>query len=207
SCESMKPAEHARSRLDDLLSADALLRVVEPGIWSVLPADAPGQPYDRKAAFYDALIGGAWYNRLLWGTDHREYAKFARRALRSAPTGWHLDAGCGSLVGTHEVYSEVRDRPCLLVDLSLGMLRRGRGRLGPGSPTTLLQADLRSLPLRPHSMHSALCMGMLHLFDDDSAAAVVDGMVEGLVPRAPVYIRSLVLRRRMGDRYLRIPGR
>ena len=175
-------------------------------IWSMLPPSSPGQPYDRKAAVYDALIGSAWYNRFIWGADHRSYAAFARQALGSA-AGRHLDAGCGSLVGTAAAYVEFAQsgpaRPCLFVDASLGMLRRARARLGSLPPASgFLQADLRTIPLRFEAIDSVLCMGMLHLFDHETARDILARLRESLVPRGALYLTSLVLGRPRGDRFL-----
>jgi SAM-dependent methyltransferase len=190
------------------LAVEAGLRWVGQDIWSVLPPSSPGQPYDRKAAVYDTLIGSSWYNRFIWGADHRSYAAFARQALDSA-VGLHLDAGCGSLVGTSTAYLESAQsgsaRPCLFVDASLGMLRRARARLGELPPAAgLLQADLRTIPLRFQAIDSALCMGMLHLFDADAAGAILGRIRESLAPRGALYLTSLVLGRPRGDRFLRI---
>ncbi|HEU5049869.1 MAG TPA: class I SAM-dependent methyltransferase [Gemmatimonadales bacterium] len=180
---------------------------------SVLPPGEAGQPYDRKAAIYDALIGSRWYNRILWGADRDEYAAFAAQALRSAPAGYHLDAGCGSLVGTAAAYAAAPSlgvhRPSLLVDASIGMLRRARRRLGgtaraEAAGVTLLQGDLRTLPLHAGVLHSALFMGMLHLFDDPGARGVLVRMARALLPDASLHLTSLVLGRKRGDRYLRL---
>jgi hypothetical protein len=183
------------------------LRPVAQGIWSLLPADSPGQPYDRKAAVYDTLIGSSLYNRFVWGADHGSYAAFARDALRAA-VGPHLDAGCGSLIGTSAAYVESArsgsGRPWLLVDASLAMLTRARARLGALPPAAaLLQADLRTIPLQSRFIDSALCMGMLHLFGPDAAAGLLARIHESLVPRGVLFLTSLVLGRSRGDRFLR----
>lgn len=190
------------------LAEGAPVRSVEPGLWSVLSASAPGQPYDRRAAVYDTLIGSAWYNRAIWGADHRSYAAFARQALDSG-AGLHLDAGCGSLVGTAPAYEESArsgsTRPWLLVDASLGMLGRARARLGTLSHrAVLLQADLRTVPLRSRSIDSALCMGMLHLFDSETAAAILARIHASLEQRGTLFLTSLVLGRPRGDRVLHL---
>jgi SAM-dependent methyltransferase len=198
--------ETGTERIIPYLVEGAAPRSVGSDIWSMLPPSSPEQPYDRKAAVYDALIGSSWYNRFIWGADHRSYAAFARQALGSA-AGRHLDAGCGSLVGTANAYVEPAQsrsaRPCLFVDASLGMLRRARARLG-GLPSAagFLQADLRTIPLRFEAIDSVLCMGMLHLFDHETAAGILARIRECLVPRGALYLTSLVLGRPRGDRFL-----
>ena len=179
---------------------------MEDGLLSTLPPDAPGQPYDRKAAVYDALVGAAWYNRLLWGADRDEYAAFARAALESRQQGWHLDAGCGSLVVTAAAYSTVR-RASLLIDASVGMLRRARLRLArdarhESAPLVLLQADLLRSPLRDGAVGSALSMGLVHLFDDRQAGQLLGELRRVVAADGTLHLTSLVLGRRVGDRYL-----
>lgn len=198
--------ETGAERITPFLVEGAAARPVGSDIWSMLPPSSPGQPYDRKAAVYDALIGSAWYNRFIWGADHRSYAGFARKALGSA-AGRHLDAGCGSLVGTALAYVESAQsgsaRPCLFVDASLGMLRRARARLGTLPPAAgLLQADLRTIPLRFEAIDTVLCMGMLHLFDEETAAGILARLRNSLVPRGALYLTSLILGRPRGDRFL-----
>lgn len=201
------------SSVAGLLDPGTPLRNTGEGILSLLPPGEAGQPYDRKAALYDALIGSRWYNRLLWGADRAEYAAFAGLALGAAPAGWHLDAGCGSLVATVAAYAAAPSRgvhrPSLFVDASIGMLRRARRRLGgtagvAAAGVTLLQGDLRTLPLRTGGMRSALFMGMLHLFDDAGARAILSRIARALHRGASLHLTSLVLGRRMGDRYLRM---
>jgi len=190
-----------------LLSLPDHLREVEPGIYSVLSSDAPAQPYDRRARLHDAVVGSGLYNRTMWGVDRRNYGAFAAGAALADSAGWHLDAGCGSLVFTHETYRAASHRSRVLVDKSLGMLRAARARLSSaGSAATertiLLQADLLELPFQPRVFSTVLSMGMLHLFRDPAAFA--RGLAGVVTPGESLWLTSLVRGRTWGDQYLQL---
>lgn len=172
-------------------------------LWSVLPASTPGQPYDRRAALYDRVVGSAIYNRLLWGSSPRNYAAFALRAVHSG-TGPLLDAGSGSLVFTAESYARP-ERPLVLLDRSIGMLESARRRLHRAAGhipdnVVLLQGDLRDLPFREGSFATVLSMGMLHLFED--VGDVMSELMRVAQPDAWLFLTSLVAERAIGRRYL-----
>ncbi len=194
------------SALDCLLDGDASLRQVDEDVYSLLPPDAKGAPYDTRAAAYDRIVGSALYNRLLWGVSVEQYHRFVRTALASGD-GPVLDAGCGSAVFTAEAYRDA-DRPLLLVDRSRGMLDAARRRLaetaGGALPdhVTLLQGDVDTLPLRPQCIETILSMGMLHLFED--ATGHVARLLERLAPGGTLFATSLVAERIVGRQYLRL---
>jgi len=89
--------------IQELLKQGQILEAVENGIFTTLEADQRGHEYDDKAKGYDALIGSAIYNKLIWGNRLADYRRFCEKALTSRSTGYVLDAGCGSLVFTAEV--------------------------------------------------------------------------------------------------------
>jgi len=77
-----------------------------------------------------------------------------------------LDAGCGTAVFTAASYRST-GRPLVLVDRSLGMLRRAAQRVSVDpSRVALIQADVFDLPFQPGSFATVTCHGLLHLFDD-----------------------------------------
>ena len=51
------------------------------------------------------------------------------KALSSSSAGNVLDLGCGSLAFTAKVYSQYTERPVVLVDQSLKMLRMAKSRI------------------------------------------------------------------------------
>lgn len=137
--------------LEDILLADAEPRQVQPHILSVLPPEGEEADYDSRAAAYDWVVGSTLYNRLMWGSSPERYRAFVQRALASG-TGSVLDAGAGAVVFTASLYVEA-DRPFILIDRSLGMLRAARDRISEltegtiPDPVTFLQADVHDLPL------------------------------------------------------------
>lgn len=173
---------------------------------SALPEDAAGHRYDGRAAAYDRMIGSRLYNRIAWGTSPAHYRAFATRAVESAPGGWFLDAGCGTLLLTADAYRAAPGRPTVVLDQSLGMLRRARARLADARGKTpahvaFLQADLLDPPFRPGAFRTVMSMGMLHLFADvGPIAARLESL---LLPDGDLYLTSLVENGRIGDRYLR----
>ncbi|SCZ52241.1 class I SAM-dependent methyltransferase [Thiohalomonas denitrificans] len=174
---------------------------LEDGIVTVLPEDLRDHPYDRIARLYDRVVGNPLYNRFAWGNWPRAYASAARYALKESH-GPFLDAGCGSLVFTAPVYATVTDRPLVLLDRSLAMLRQARERLirqfgKIPDHILLIQADIFDLPFRNSSFGAAAAWGMLHLFDEVSAVAT-----ELLRVSPQAWFTSLVLANRRGDRLL-----
>jgi SAM-dependent methyltransferase len=196
----MTPPGHLRDALADGLAP----RQVEDGIYSVLPVDAGPHPYDSWAALYDLVVGSRPYNRLVWGCSPREYGRFAEQAVRSAD-GCFLEAGCGSLVFAAGAYARA-ERPLILMDQSLGMLRRARQRLieeagrVPGH-VALLQADLRAVPFRPAAFRTILSLNVLHLVPD--VPAMLRPLARCLAPGGGFYATSLVLSGSRRDRAMR----
>ena len=189
--------------LSDLLSPGRVARLAKDGIWSALPEGQDAGRYDGRASAYDAVVGSRLYNRLVWGSSPAAYAAFAERAVQSDRLPL-LDAGCGSLVFTADIYARAR-RPLVLVDRSLGMLGaaavRLRRRRREGAPETIfLQADVLDLPFRPECFGTVLSMGMLHLFDD--AEGFVGALRRVLAPDGHLFLTSLVTSRRIGRTYL-----
>ena len=196
---------HASSRLSEILLADRTSRA-EDGIHTVLPPGIAGHRYDGRARVYDLLIASRLYNRVVWGSRPDDYRRFARRAVGAAAEGWHLDAGCGTLLLTADAYLAHPERPIVVLDQSRDMLTRARDRVCARTGGTLpghivfLQGDLLDLPFRPGSFQTILCMGMLHLFDD--AGRVATDLKRCLGPDGALYLTSLVKNGRLGDRYL-----
>lgn len=181
------------------------LRLADEGIFSALSPDAPKHQYDGRAAVYDRVVGTRLYNRVMWGASTLDYAAFARRAATSHPTGRILDAACGSLLFTAEVYL-AQKRTFIALDQSLAMLKRARRRLiklAGSIPThvILLQADLSDPPFRPASFQTVLCMNVLHHVKD--ARQLVARLKSLLTDDGELYLTSLVSNNRfVGDRYL-----
>src|SRR6478735_8377286 len=108
-----------------------------------------GAAYDSKARMYEKLVSKKIYNKIIWGTSPDDYKEFAHQAINSSD-GLLLDAGCGGLIQTADIYLKTK-RQCVLVDNSSEMLKIARGRLIQqngklGDHIRLLQADVFTLP-------------------------------------------------------------
>lgn len=158
-----------RQTLAALLGEPGRLIEVSQDIFSVIPESEQDHHYDETAAMYDRLIGNRVYNRLVWGAWPSTYTAFAAGALASREDGPVLDAGCGTLVFTAKLYCTF-DRPLVLMDRSLGMLRRGRERLikiagSVPENVMLLQGDIFDLPFRNGCFPTVQSFGVLHIFE------------------------------------------
>ena len=190
--------------LSRLLAADAPLRGVDSGLLSVLDEADAGAPYDARAFGYDLVIGSKLYSRFVWDSSPDDYAAFISAALASRSGGVALDIAAGSCLASARCYAE-EPRDTVVLDRSLGMLRRGRRRTqklctGDSSHLAWLQADGLALPFRDGCFETVLCHGALHLFADPVAACREWRRV--LAPGGSVYVSSLVLARPRGDRLL-----
>lgn len=197
----------ASAAIEQILAPSREAWMVEPGIWSVLPrGGAPGR-YDARVKVYDLVVGSEPYNRILWDSSSSKYARFAETAIAARQHGWHLDAGCGSLVFSARSYARRDERPAVLVDRSLGMLRQARTRLERleavrKAPLLLLQADIQDLPFRNGIFETVLSMGMLHLFGEPRR--MLGELRRVIAPAGALYLSSLVLGPSLGNGYLRL---
>jgi ubiquinone/menaquinone biosynthesis C-methylase UbiE len=201
------PPPSASSVIEQILAPSREAWIVEPGIWSVLARGDPPARYDARAKVYDLVVGSDTYNRVLWGSSASKYSRFAESALAARKAGWHLDAGCGSLIFSAQAYARHPERPVVLVDQSLGMLREARSRLERlelprEAPLLLLQADIRDLPFRNNVFETVLSMGMLHLFPEPGR--IMGELKRVIAPSGALFLSSLVLGRPVGNLYLRL---
>lgn len=190
--------------LSALVRSDCSLRGVDDGVVSTLSEGASPGSYDDRARFYDVIVGSAFYNRLLWGARTDSYRAFVRRALTRG-TGPFLDAGSGSAVFTAAAYA-TSERPIVLADRSIGMLRAARQRIAAEAEGSLpdrmalVQADLFDLPFRSGAFGTVLSMGMMHLFEN--ATDLVRALLDTVAARGRLYLTSLVAERAVGRWYL-----
>jgi len=192
--------------LKEVLAEGCMARLVEDNIYSVLPDVPHKYLYDRRAAAYDSVVSTWLYNRLMWGTSPLDYVAFAREAVVSHPVGRMLDAACGSMLFTVQVYL-ASNLQIIAFDQSLRMLRRARSRLIEQAGSVpdrilLLQADLSNLMFRPGKFDTILCMNVLHQFA--GAAEMIPKLWALLADGGQLYLTSLVSNGRyIGDHWLR----
>lgn len=181
------------------------LEEVDDGIFSCLPPAQRHSDYDSKVRGYDLLVGNRYYNRLVWGNWPSRYRAFCEEALASSRAGFYLDAGCGSLVFTADVYARAHDTRIVLLDRSLGMLARGRDRIRAragrtADNITFLQGDIFDLPFHDQVFDSVASYGVLHVFDDQ--AGMLAELTRVKRPGGKLFCSSLVGNNALGRKYL-----
>jgi SAM-dependent methyltransferase len=198
--------------LGGILRDGVKLRQVEPHIYSVLPAGEDADiSYDKRFGFfYDLIACSPAYNRLVWGYRTREYHTFCLEALRSSGDGWVFDDGCGSLAFTAKTYASYADRPVILLDRSIRLLRMAKARLTPRhgempANLALMHGDALQLPFRPGSFETIISLNLLHVLGDLRGA--VREVKRVLRDGGTISLTTLVEGDRLGDRYLRMWGR
>jgi ubiquinone/menaquinone biosynthesis C-methylase UbiE len=192
--------------LSALLSENAGLRLIEPYIFSVLSDIEVANTYDtRFGNIYDWVACNPIYNRLIWGYSVAIFASIAHDALRSSKKGNVLDLGCGSLAFTAKTYIQCSERPVILVDQSLKMLRIAKSRLIKINGTVpnnmvFLHADALRLPFREKSFNTIISENLLHCLDDTKN--LLQGLKNVLSKDGKMYFTTLVKGNRFADRYL-----
>jgi ubiquinone/menaquinone biosynthesis C-methylase UbiE len=192
--------------LSALLLEDSIFRLVEPNIYSALPDNESGNEYDTQFGFiYDWVACNPIYNRLIWGYSVKIFPQIANDALQSSADGKVLDLGCGSLAFTAETYSQYSERPVVLVDQSLKMLRMAKSRLinrNGNVPDNLvfLHADALQLPFRAKAFKTILSENLLHCLDDTSI--LIKQLDKIILKNGKMFFTTLVKNNRFADKYL-----
>lgn len=194
------------NKLSSILLDESTLRLVEPNIYSVLPNDETGNEYDSQFGFiYDLVACNPIYNRLIWGYSVKIFSKIVNDALQSTSGGHMLDLGCGSLAFTAKAYSQYTDRPVILVDQSLKMLRMAKSRLIKQNgkvPDNLvfLHSDALHLPFQENAFTTIISENLLHCLDDTSS--LLKQLKNSIAKNGKIYFTTLVRTNRWADKYL-----
>ena len=199
-------AKIGENELAALLLETCKLRAVEPNIYSVLPDNEFGNEYDSQFGFiYDLVACNPIYNRLIWGYSVKIFAQTTREALHSSHTGYVLDIGCGSLAFTAKKYSQYSERPVILMDQSLKMLRMAKSRLLKENgkiPDNLifLHADALQLPFIENIFTTIISENLLHCLSDTSILLHQLKLITA--SNGTMYFTTLVKNNRLADKYL-----
>ncbi|MFO7963082.1 MAG: class I SAM-dependent methyltransferase [Desulfobacterales bacterium] len=193
-------------KLRSMLLEDAALRPVEANIYSVLPNDETGNAYDSRFGFiYDMVACNSIYNRLIWGYSVDIFRRMANDALRSSSEGNVLDLACGSLAFTAKAYSRYGDRPVILMDQSLKMLRIAKSRLTAQGGSlagnlVFLHSDASCLPFKENAFTTILSENLLHCLDDTTP--LLNQLKTILAGNGKIFFTTLVKNGRWADIYL-----
>jgi len=146
-----------------------------------------------------------FYNRFIWGYSVKIFSEIANDALRSSTQGKVLDIGCGSLAFTAKTYSKFSERPVVLVDQSLKMLRMAKSRLlkqNGKMPDNLvfLHADALQLPFQEGAFTTILSENLLHCLSDTSI--LLKRLKTITSKNGKMYFTTLVKNNRIADKYL-----
>jgi ubiquinone/menaquinone biosynthesis C-methylase UbiE len=178
---------------------------VSEGIFSVLDESRQQSGYDGKVLTYDAVVGNRFYNKFFWGNWPSSYQKFCEHALKQSPDKPVLDVGCGSLVFTANAYARSKNQKIVLLDRSLGMLKRARERIYKIHGTVpkniaFLQGDVFDLPFKDNTFGSVMSHGLLHMFDQKKD--ILSELERVKNDSGSISVTSLVSNMGVGRRYL-----
>ncbi len=193
--------------LSAILSDDFTFREVESSIYSVFPDDDSGNEYDtRFGSFYDLVACNPIYNRLIWGYSVKIYSQITSQALNASQTGYILDVGCGSLAFTAKIYSQYTERPLVLVDRSIKMLRMAKTQLLKHNGyipenMTFIHADALQLPFKKNAFTTIISENLLHCLND--TGILLKQLKDMMSEKGNVYVTTLVRANRFADRYLK----
>lgn len=195
------------SSLSGLLKAGINLKLVEPHIYSVYDDLESTNSYDKRfGSFYDWVACSFFYNWIVWGYSTSAFATINHDTLTSSKDGFVLDVGCGSLAFSAKTYTTCIDRPVILLDQSLKLLRMAKTRLKAihGSiPANMvfLHADALQLPFRPGVFKTIVSLNLLHVLND--LKATLNGFKNVLAKEGTMTFTTLVRNNRLADRYLK----
>ena len=117
-----------KEKLQSFIKEDVSLRLIEQDIYSVYaPMETPGS-FDKigAAMIYDRIMCNKFYNYLMWGYSTDEYLYLCKTAIDYSSDGVVLDVACGSLAFTLKLYAIYTNRPVILLDQSLNLLKRAK---------------------------------------------------------------------------------
>lgn len=193
--------------LSEVISEPHKLRLVEPHIYTIGKDDQIENEYDTPfGSVYDRVACNPLYNRIMWGYSIDKFASFTENALMATKRGSVLDLGCGSLAFTAQTYAYYRNRPVVLLDQSLKMLKLAKSRLIklqeriPGN-ITFLHADALDLPFRENSFSTVISLNLLHCVDD--VKDLMTGLKNVVSEDGRMYFTTLLNTGRFTDRYLK----
>lgn len=194
------------SALSSVLANDSIIRLIEPHIYSAFSDIDAANAYDTEfGTIYDWIACNPVYNRLIWGYSTKNFASLAQAALTSSKAGNVLDLGCGSLAFAAKTYIQYSDRPCILIDQSLKMLRLAKSRLikfNGNVPDNMvfLHADALHLPFQQKSFKTIISLNLLHCIDDTKKLLI--GLKKLVSEDGKMYFTTLINSDRLADRYI-----
>jgi ubiquinone/menaquinone biosynthesis C-methylase UbiE len=197
--------DNKKEFLSSLLNKNVELFQLGDSLFTVLPEVERKSHYDFIAKFYDIVIKNSLFHKIVWKNKFEDYEQFCMDALNSTDGGIVLDAGSGSLVFTAQSYSAYDKRPVILLDRSLGMLKKAEERLLKingkiPSNIILLQADVFNLPFPAETFSTIISYGMLHVFSETKL--FLSSLSNALKVNGKMYFLVLLAQDILGKIYL-----
>jgi ubiquinone/menaquinone biosynthesis C-methylase UbiE len=190
-----------------LIQKDVKLRLIEPHVYSVCGDSDSKSSYDRRfGTLYDRVACNPLYNRLMWGYSTATYALLTSNVLVSSKEGWVLDAACGSLAFTAETYVEYQERPIVLLDQSIKLIRIAKSRLiklNGEVPKNMVfvQGDALDLPFNPDTFDTVISLNLIHVVDN--LKGLLSGIRNVLAEMGRISFTTLVKSNNIRDKYLK----
>jgi SAM-dependent methyltransferase len=194
--------------LSKLLVENADLRLVEPHVFSTCRDFNKKSSYDKKfGSLYDRIACNPLYNRIMWGYSTARYTSFTLDSLESSREGWVLDAGCGSLAFTAKTYVRYHERPVVLMDQSLKLIRIAKSRilrLKGKFPSNMVfvQGDALKLPFRGGTFDTVISLNLIHVVRD--LVGLLSGIKKVLTENGRAFFTTLIKNNSVRDRYLEL---
>jgi SAM-dependent methyltransferase len=159
--------------------------------------------YARWAKAYDTMAGSTLYNKVFWGSNPREYAIFAARAIASGK-GPLLEVAVGTAQATATLHV-AGARTTTLVDMSGPMLKIARESIAHAAGGTVperITLECRDMlaPTGDLRYETILGLGLLHLVPD--VATTVSALGRQLEDHGKLFLASLVRGSARSNAYL-----
>lgn len=122
--------------------------------------------FDRWARWYDAILG-RFYFRWVYQKSIALGESLLSKELFENPVIVDLACGSGAMLARmRNIFTKATLHG---IDMSPGMLRHARARLGGDANIRLHETSARKIPLASHSVHLLFCVDAFHHFDEPQA--------------------------------------
>jgi SAM-dependent methyltransferase len=200
----------AEATLREIVSDDIQVRLIEPDIYSIYSQPENVGSYDKFGNVYDVVACNRLYNRIMWGYWISDFHTLCLDALTSTKHGWVLDLGCGSLAFTARTYDQYQERPIVMLDQSIRLLRMARERLVQihgrvPDNVVFFHGDALDLPFKPQTFTTIVSMNLLHVLQDPGKLLL--GLKDRMADNATASFSTLVKNGRFSDHYLTALGK
>ncbi len=156
---------------------------------------------------YDKLVKSELFNRVVWGLSASNYRQFVQKALDAPAGSAIMDAACGPLTFTADLYGKDTSHRLVLIDLSREALAVACKRLdkhgGACDRIELVRASVFNIPYKDNEFDRIINMGFLHLFSEEQdIRRILKEFYRVARPGARLYFMMLTSDRQAGRPFL-----